>query len=332
MRKILTLVCVASCLALICAPSAGRAQEPAGEPSFVFDIWSETCTVDSATSVTFRGVSSPVTQEKDCVRIDGLWDGLRVYENLDAWYALSGVPGMPEDEPPPGRLGVYGVRDRIPMPARPTFATLAGKAGRCSREVWMGGYCHHFGGAYIALGQARLHEPSPERLTGAAQRARVGHLKDLPQDSPVHAAGMNDAQAWLLMLQNGDEAAYAAAWGLEEDLTFPDQEDTDLYKLFRRPESPFRILATQNDTEIRLFGYAKDADAGSADDFGVFACFMIGRWTEDRWPVSELDAAPSLERPYVCVSLSHEIVDGEIVKRAEMWANTSSLAEPRWPD
>lgn len=307
-------------------------QDAPVEEYVVTDTWSdESCTPETAVSWRFEAPG----RATNCVTIEGLWVDNRLFVGLDAYYRSSSLYAGPRTD----RLGVYGWRDRLEPPTGPTPARLTGRLGDCedltSRPgvVMVFGYCHYTTGPYVALGQAETTGPVPERLTGEMDRTRLGHLTDLPLDSTQGAYAEAQARRWLELVKSGDPAAYATALELtqpDRDLEYPESE---VHAVFRETGSVFERLRAERDPALKIWTIPPpppepDEPAADPSDIAALACFRLGAWTEDRWPVSSIDADNHPSRPYACVEIDRWTQDGRSITYHHVAVREEGLTEP----
>lgn len=324
--------------ALALPGSAVMAQEPEKEEDFVVitDAWaSEDCTPATARRSSFADAHGSPEPERRCMTVEGLWVGNKMYDGIEGYYRA----GQASSEPDPSRLGVYGWLDRIEPPDVPAPARLTGRVGDCEdlgsapNVIMVSGYCHYVSGGYIALGSAEITGPTPDRLLGAEARAGIGQLLE-PSPGWSHRAYVEErVWTWLERLRGGDIAAYAEAMGLGSHDTDPDEPHSDVRALFRSPGSVFDRLRNEPVIDLRIWLFApaeRDADEPPADptDVDAVACFRLGRWSDDRWPVAGVDADNAPERPYACVAVSRETYDGRTSEHLDVPHTRYSLAEP----
>jgi hypothetical protein len=336
-------------LALMCAAAPAAAQEPAPAAAVeeewyvVSDVIAPAdCSPETARPVSFtEAISAPLEEGTlGCVTVEGVWDGRNFYAGLDGYYTADrGDVWTPSSV----RLGVYGWRDRVGSPERPTPARLTGRIGDCEalsgpNVMMVMGYCHYVYGRYIALGHADPDGRAAERLTGPDERARLGGLMEIDPASPLHAAAEARARDWLALLRTGDAEAYARAYGMQHELDVIDEPESEFHALFRDDHSVFGRLKDQEQTELRVWRRPDppaDLDDPPRDpsDYNVLACFRIGAWTEDRWPVSGADADNNRNRPYACVGLWRDTYRDEVSEGVDAKVNVRGLIEPaEWPD
>ncbi len=322
------------------AGPAAIAQVAAQEDDWVVitDTWARNdCTPEAARRSSFadaQGISEP---DRQCLTVEGLWVGNRLYDGVDGYYRAIQA-GMSGTEPAPSRLGVYGWRDRIEPPELPLPARLTGRVGDCedlggSNVMMVFGYCHYVPGGYVALGSAEITGPSPDRLLGAETRAAMGQLMEPSGDWPHRAYVEGRAWSWLASLRSADIAVYAAAMGLEGYHADPDEPFSEVHALFREPGSVFDRLRNEPVADLRIWLFAprmRDADEPPVNptDVDALACFRLGHWAEDRWPVAFVDADNAPERPYACVAMSRETFGGQTDERLDVPHSNRSLSEP----
>lgn len=331
-------VLIASTLLLIASPAF--AQEVEEDWYVVTDTAAPAgCTPESARPISFAEVMSGSLEGPalECVTVEGLWAVTAFHDGKEGFYADRGSSWMPSST----RLGVYGWRDRIDPPDRPTPARLTGRIGDCEQfggpDVMMVmGYCHYVRGRFIALGQATADGAAAERLTGPAHRVRLGDLLEIDPSSPLHATVEARGREWLNQLRAGDARAYALAYGDQHQLEFIDDPESDFHALFRDERSIFGRLRGEDQADLRLWRIADEPldpedEPRDPSDYAVLACFRIGQWTDDRWPVAGVDADNNAERPYACVDLWRETRNGETREGLDAGVGSSGLAEPaRW--
>lgn len=335
-------------LALTLAAGPATGQEPTPSTDEVEEEWYVVsdvfapvdCTAESARAVSFtNAMSAPLAAgDLDCVSVEGLWESNNFYAGIEGYYAQGQERRA---EPSKVRLGVYGWRERTELPQRPTPYRLTGRIGECDLlggpDVMMVmGYCHYVRGRYLALGQVNSTSGPAERLTGAAQRDRLGSLLELDVASPLHEAAERRAREWLSLLRAGDAEAYARAYRMEYQFALIDDPESEFHSLFRDEGSIFRRLAGEDDPELRIWRIVEapshpDDPPADPSDYNVLACFKIGDWTGDRWPVAGIDADNNADRPYACVGLWRYVDQGEIAEGVHADTGGPGLLEPAWP-
>ena len=321
--------------------SAACAQEAEDDWYFLTDVFApEDCSPRTARLIPFaEAISAPLEAGTfDCVTVEGLWVGNTLYEGVEGFYA--DIPRARSSV----RLGVYGWLERIESPRRPTPARLTGRIGECAGLGGPGvlmvmGYCHYVSGRFIALGEGAIEAAVPERLTGAASRGRLGRLLEIDPASALHATAAARAREWLSLLRAGDAEAYARTYGREYQLAAIDDPGSDFHALFRDERSLFHRLKNNPDQpQLRLWRRIDepldpDDERRDPSDYSVLACFKVGVWNGDRWPVAGIDADNDNDRPYACIDVWRYSFDGQAEDGLDAEVGFPGLAEPRgWPD
>ena len=297
----------------------------------VTEISTTECDGAESTLLTFdQAITLPREQVPDCFAVDGLWDGQQIYADLAGYYHL------PRDHqsPHPSRIGVYGPLETIDVD-RLVPARLVGRLGDCEDfrpSVWMSGYCHYFPGRILILGRAQITGPTPARWTGAEARHLIGSMVEPSADWPDRSYVEGLAAEWLALLRAGDPVAYRARYplpwepALAEEMVDPESE---VNALFSTPSSVFAQLQAATDPLPRIWRTPLTDE--SEGQMAALACYALGDWSDDRWPVALGDADNAPTRPYVCLRLMREALgDGsvrEILEVGSWWLN---LAEPTW--
>lgn len=325
-------------MALALSGHAAMAQERAEEDDFIVindTRATEDCTPDTAHRMSFAAAPGAPESERHCLTVDGLWVGNRFYDGIDGYYRAEAAGS----EPVTSRLGVYGWWARVEPPDTPAPARLTGRVGDCRdlgsapNVIMVSGYCHYVSGGYIALGSAEITGPTPYRLLGAQARAGIGQLLEPPLDWAHRTYVEGRVWTWLERLRSNDITAYAEAMGLGSYAADPDEPGSDIQALFREPGSVFDRLRNERVDTLRIWLFApreRDVDEPPVDptDLDAVACFRLGEWTDDRWPVAGVDADNAPERPYACVAVGRETYDGEIEEYLDVPHSRRSLAEP----
>jgi hypothetical protein len=249
----------------------------------------------------------------ECISVEGLWRYNKLYDGIEGYYRARAHPYylFPTGE---NQIGVYGWQE-AGAPATPRPARLTGLTGRCEDIysdgpdiVVASGYCHYQGGPYVELRDAVLLGDTPERLTGEAARKRLGLLIDPPPDWPQRTHVEAEARRWLSLVAGDDPAAYAQAVELSDrdaDLADPASQ---LHAVFREPDTVFARLRAQSDPVLKVWIIARSAPEPDVpppppEDFDALACFRLGDWRDDRWPVARTDADNDPSRPFACVQI-----------------------------
>ncbi len=312
--------------------SPAWAQDDEEGPAMITGMWTHECDDVEPTPLTFdQAMTLPRDQIPECVAVEGLWSFRLLHRDMAARYAPSG----PRSEPSSTRFGIYQPPEAH-QPEAPVPARLTGKVGDCDdigSDIWMGGFCHYGPGRILILGRSEILGSTPERWAGADARARVGELIEPTADWPYRAYVEGVAAEWLALVKAGDAEAYAArfhsGWirlDLAAELENP---DSVFHALFVLQPSSFVGLRDAVNPRLRIWRAAvRQEEPGQ---IAAVACYALGDWTDDRWPVSSRDAENMPGRPYVCLGINRELrEEGGFYEYVDDAPFPIELAEPTW--
>lgn len=310
--------------------SPSWAQDEGGY-ALVTNTWTNDCDDVEPTYMTFdEAMTLPREQIPECVAIEGLWSSRALHRDIAARYAPSS-----RRERSALYFGIYQPPDTS-QPETPTPARLIGKVGDCDdigSDIWMGGFCHYGPGRILILGRSEVLAATPERWTGTEARTRIGELIEPTPEWPDRAYVEAMAAEWLGFVKARDASGYAARFhadwirlDLAAELENP---DSVFHALFVSETSIFAQLRHEKSPTLRVWLTAQQNP--QPGELGAMACYSLGDWTEDRWPVSSRDAENTPGRPYVCLGITREIKDaGGFYESVDEWPFPLALTEPVW--
>jgi hypothetical protein len=306
-------------LAAFLAAMVGSASAQPGVP----------CTRQTAQPAAIRAImTDPAGYRGRCVAVTAFSHGLMLYSSVEGYYLAGPLTGIDPAREPEARerLGMENrrVMRRIPRGGL-RRVTAFGRVQICEelREMIEGsagpneivmllGFCHMFNGPFLALDDVSVAPgSSPARLSGEANRARIGNLVAPPADWPHRAFVEAHARQYLAALRSGDRAAFAR---LHEPDQQPGAEASEAVAMafgrhrgFRdirtAPQPPQMVIFIQDAPGPGIWS-AEDRD----DDYASTVCFCRSGDCADRWPISTFDADNREDRPYVCASFVNYVV------------------------
>lgn len=299
-------------LALIFCSSAA-ARDDAEELVIVFHPVAE-CAGKPIVDTTVEAVAASVEPFRGkCVRVRGVWGGMRLYGSLHDYWRTPKMLGSEDDDSPTRahRLGVYGQQIRWRLPTGMSETEMVGVVGTCEDlakgAVMVMGYCHYEHGAWIAPVRARSRPLRPVRLTSEADRLALGGLAVAPADMAERPAVVALTRRWLAAVRAGDRKALNALYGQDEP---PDPEWDDVAPLFKGSPLLYRDRRLfRPNAQIEIFAGKAPGAAGpdrskEGWQWGLVSCVCKTADCTGRWPIFGEDAANRIDRPYVCLSVS----------------------------
>jgi hypothetical protein len=287
------------------------------------------CTRQSAQPAAIQAIMhDPAAYRGRCVAVTAFSHGLMLFASLDGYYLAGPLTGIgPAREPEAReRLGMENrrVMRRIPRGGL-RLVTAFGRVQICeelrdmiegsagpNEIVMLMGFCHMANGPVLGLTDVSLSpSPSPARLSGEANRARLGNLVAPPADWPHRAFVEEYARQYLAALRSGDRATFARIHEPDHQSGAEGSEAVALafghHRGFRdirtAPQPPQMAIFIQDAPGPRIWS-AEDRD----DDYASTICFCRSGDCTDRWPISTFDADNREDRPYVCASFGPYIV------------------------
>lgn len=329
MRALVLTTCLIFALG---APATAQEGPQAEAPAAVDDRPVEACQIAGSTPVSF----SQAANRSDCVSVEGLWQREMLFDGIEGYYRARAHPyyasAKGEDQ-----IGIYGWRE-AGAPEAPRPARLTGRTGQCEElygpdVFFVSGYCHYFGGPYIDLSDAVLLSDTPERLTGEATRNRLGLLIEPPADWPQRTYVEAEARRWLSLVTGDDPSAYAQALELSDRDADLANLEGELHAIFREPDTVFGRLRAQRNPVMSVWVIATsppepDVPPPPPEDFFALACFRLGNWRGDRWPVALSDADNDPSRPFACVQISRWTSWDRVYEDYDVPRDAHGLREP----
>jgi hypothetical protein len=305
-------------IAIFAAALASLAQSDQVPPS--------PCEASNSTVTSVAEIAqNPARYVGRCVTVTAASSGASLYQDIDFIYLGRSPAPFSDAHGERGRIGLYA-RDRQPSlrelarggPLRLTVTgivdTCEAKQARIEADFErhrepdaillpsLGGYCHWFGGPFIALATyVRDESARYERLTGDEARRRVGDLVPATPETPGFDALRAFANEFAAAVRNGDRASLIALHDMQADRLSVDDRGAIAY-LLDDPDSPFAALRAGQGGAPALFairGASEERDGGPS---GVI-CFCRSADCAGRWPIASADAGNGPERPYMCTSL-----------------------------
>lgn len=212
------------------------------------------------------------------------------------------------------------------------------------------GYCHTSLETYIRPTSVRLTSRAPIlRLTEAETPAERRGLVEAPPTSANLAEQAATARALIEAIASGDDAGFRRLVNpgfqervrdlAERQSAWAEEADREVRVRFRQATRSFGAgarLHVAGERQSRSFvdWYSlSGAEALTGPTFdGFVTCFCKTEDCTGRWPVTQLDAGNSPDRPYLCVRTSTYVLsdDGEAVM-AELTPAGEGFTEPPWP-
>lgn len=290
------------------------------------------CTARNAEPVTVAMIAErPADFQGECVVVEGIVSGRRLYHDAAALYARERRLNDPASS------GVIIGLDHADMLASPARMRIVGRVDDCGDRgrrlqraagpqdiIMLTGYCHYYRGPVLS---SLVAEPvggaSVSRLRAGSAPARLGNLSHLAE-GPLRARFMAVAEQLAAALSRSDEAglrqmltpgAGGARAGAELDAMVQQLSGADLPFLNRAQAAP----------AIEIFGWREPlwADAGWRAETATapatavaILCYAAPADAPGIWPIADRDAIFASGRPYACVraELAH---DGRTIIEAD---------------
>jgi len=308
------------------------------------------CTQANSTPATIAEVTTQPRLAHRCVAVTALYRSGVLIASIDALY-LPGISwaGDPHRDPAFRQILILrNVRVLRRMPGDGVYqATAFGRVEDCGQVrrshqasagpdeiVMTTGLCHYLPGAYLRVDDLRTGgQVEAVRLTGEAQRARVGDLV-APPEGWRHRAFVEDyAARYLQALRGGDRAALLA---LHIAGGRPEQARAGVRLAFGRHSGFTAIRAAAAAPQMAIF--IEDAPGPETwavgfrefRGYGSTICFCREPNCTERWPISLIDADNREDRPYVCVHMGSWVTGstGRAVPYVTTEQTRSGLPEP----
>lgn len=284
--------------------SAPALAQSAADGQFVSDIHAKPCV---GRPVQLRDIAhNPSTFEGQCVRTRGIVHGWGLFTNVAAIYDRS-------ERDSAERVGLYpqGVAEDLNGAVEADVTGVVGDCGafRSPDILMVLGYCHHFGGAYLAVTNISPRGGQIARLVGEHNRVRYGDLAFAPPRWSQLPVVRDLAERWRLSVFHHDLAAYARLSGREETSLDPSDRASGEYLLFTATDSPFAFLRGRvSPPETAIFvpkepGHARADPRRTKEDREALVCFCRTDDCRSLWPISESDARDDPVRPFACIEV-----------------------------
>jgi hypothetical protein len=265
------------------------------------------CMAANAEPVTIAQImDDPAGYEGRCVAVTALGHGVVLVSSVEDYYLAGplaggdptdrlhlGVANLPHSRRIP-RDGLHPVTAVGRLEICQRLHDMADATARAGRFGWVSGYCHMSLGPYLRLEDLRIlrDRDRPTRLTGEANRARLGGLVPAPEDWPHRAFVEAQADQWLAALQARDRAGFARLHLAGE----PEAEEAARLAFGRH--RGFADLRRASRPQRAIFVARSAGD--EAEDYSSTICFCRSGDCSERWPISGFDADNHEDRPYVC--------------------------------
>jgi hypothetical protein len=253
----------------------------------------------------------PARYLDQCVRVSGLFAGIRMYDSRDGIY-LTGRLGSDGNSIPANlhhRIGIDNQEMRNLRLRAPTRATVTGRVDSCERRYqrvldaggipFLAGYCHYEGGPTIVVSHYRLNGGRYERLAGEAARLRFGNIARLPADWRHRAMLESLAADFLAALQRRARARMAELHDFRAD-TGNEHDQVVLAMLLAQPDSPFAQLRETASPQMAIFVTNPGGSPVADENVSGILCFCRAADCTDRWPIALIDVDNAPDRPYAC--------------------------------
>jgi hypothetical protein len=276
-----------------------------------------------------------------CVAIDGVTQGIYLFESVDGVYL------QPPDRINPAssgfRLGLDHFFGKLNGEYR--HVSILGRVQDCGtiRDVvlataeeegevaWVSGYCHYFNGPYVYVHRFQLRSGRPfKRRMGRYEREDYGDLVPAPADWAHRAKVEALAGEFLRALRAGDREKLLWIHFREVGLEWEDDERELIQFLFRSRKSPFAAIRTRVGASPEQIILLKRADLhDESSGYSSTICFCREATCAGRWPIATFDADNVPSRPYACTEVSPYLSDGRTVPHFMTIIGKGGLAEPR---
>jgi hypothetical protein len=276
------------------------------------------CTAANSVQTTIAEIQSHANRFINrCVQVSGLIAGRTIYSGRDGIYLVSRSRAANNQARASfeHRLGIDSQQLGLP-PGQPSWATVTGWVDSCEQRAarrqraretrldsligTLGGYCHWEAGLVLVPRDHAVREVRVERLTGESARQRFGNLVRMPTDWPQRTAVEEFAADFVASLHTRDRSRMAELHDIRPT-TRHQGDRAMLDMLLSEAESPFAGIRAGDAPQTAIFvrrehdGSLRDRDAPSA-----VICFCRSADCTNRWPISDVDAGNSPERPYAC--------------------------------
>lgn len=299
------------------------------------------CTLRNSAATTVETIAANPERWLDrCVRLSGIAGALDLHSSLDSLYRSTrfGEDGNYVPANLKRRIGI----DSVELRAHPLLRREArrieaiGRVDSCERRVqriraqggipFLGGYCHYESGPTVVVASYKIVSSQYRRLTGEAQRRRVGNLVEPPGDWEWRSALEAVARDFAAAVRAADRDRLAALLSYGEGL-----EEQRIESIFQSPA--YRPMREGRVGETRIFTHTIGGRFRPSDNGHVFAhiCYCRTPDCAGRWPIASRDADAGPDRPYVCISASGRIAPPA---KLDLYAGDEVgwLAEPARPN
>lgn len=287
------------------------------------------CRTSTSTPVSVEEIASdPYGFVDECVTVTGLATGDPYHRNFysDTKALYRGARGERDRH----RVGLLGSEDDTIV--TPTRITVTGRVDTCRRIgdraqasagpdeiVMLGGYCHYTYGAVIIVDSHRVDASHTyERMVGEQFRRSFGNIIPAPRTRTVTLEAKRAAGDLITAVHKQDRATLLRLLGYKED---PGQLADEEIGPILESGSPLSGLPPQPQTAFFIRRHEKPSET-ETDAIETLTCFCRTADCTGRWPISTIDLAYRLGRPYLCV---WHAPDSE---RLRFVASGETLAEP----
>lgn len=301
------------------------------------------CTRASAVQASVTDIGrNPGRYLDQCVRVTGLFSGVRMYSGRDGIYLTSrfGADGNYLPANLVHRIGIDNQQMRSLRLRGLVRAEVIGRVDSCGRRSqriidaggipFLGGYCHYERGPSVVVNEYRLLRGRAERLIGERARHDFGNIVQAPLGWR-HRAGLEAvAGNFLAALRARDRQRMAQ---LHE---IPAGTDNEYHRRMLRmlaedEASPFADVRRQASPQMAIFLTSRQGvpleQQASARAAGII-CFCRGPDCSDRWPISGVDVDNAPERPYACTRVEPRGTGARGAILSTSSAEQAFLAEP----
>ncbi len=291
--------------------------------------------------------ANPDSYQGQCVVVDGVMQGLHLYESVDGVYL------QPRIFSNPASSGFQLGLDHLPsFSEKYRHVSIVGRVQDCEtiREiahanekddeiVMVMGYCHSNDGPYLWISELHKRSGPPfMRQLGFRDRQDYGDLEPAPADWPHRARVESLVAQFLKALRERNRDGLLDIHFRNVGLEWKDDELNMQQLLLDDPKSPFREIRDGTGVPQQLLLVERDrlrerqqATDDPEADYTAYACFCREPDCTGRWPIATFDADNLPQRPYACTVVSPYFLGKHSLPFFRTASRKYGLTEPATP-